>query len=59
MQLFTCRQENDLIVFHNRGVLHSVTGTLSPDQLRVYHQCNLAASDSPSGPAEEDLQKWV
>ncbi|OSX66802.1 hypothetical protein POSPLADRAFT_1050974 [Postia placenta MAD-698-R-SB12] len=50
---------NDLIVFHNRGVMHSVTGNLKPEQVRTYHQCNLAASDRPVGPDVEDIAKWV
>ncbi|KAF8552332.1 Clavaminate synthase-like protein [Imleria badia] len=52
-------QEKDLILFHNRGLLHSVIGALGPDQGRVFHQCNLAASDVPVGPAEDDVLKWA
>jgi len=52
-------KEKDLIVFHNRGVIHSVTGALKPEQLRVYHQCNLAASDEPNVPSGEDVAKWA
>ncbi|KAJ4482571.1 Clavaminate synthase-like protein [Lentinula aciculospora] len=51
--------ENDLIIFHNRGVLHSVVGTFLPDQVRVFHQCNLAASNEPVGPNVEDVEKWA
>lgn len=30
--------ENDMVLFHNRGVLHSVMGAFTPDQLRMFHQ---------------------
>ncbi|PCH34415.1 Clavaminate synthase-like protein [Wolfiporia cocos MD-104 SS10] len=52
-------REKDLMLFHNRGVLHSVTGNLEPDQIRLYHQCNLAASDGPAGPTADDLEIWA
>ncbi|KAI9566789.1 hypothetical protein HD554DRAFT_2205781 [Boletus coccyginus] len=52
-------QEKDLLLFHNRGLLHSVVGTLKPDQVRIFHQCNLAASDVPAGPTEDDVLKWA
>ncbi|KAE8136497.1 hypothetical protein BDV38DRAFT_293906 [Aspergillus pseudotamarii] len=42
--------EGDMILFNNQGVLHTVVGTLRPDQLRVFRQCNLAASEPPQGP---------
>ncbi|KAI0082139.1 Clavaminate synthase-like protein [Panus rudis PR-1116 ss-1] len=51
--------ENDLVLFHNRGVLHTVVGAFKPDQVRAFHQCNLAASDDPVGPSEEDVKKWA
>ncbi|KAI5116811.1 hypothetical protein M0805_007092 [Coniferiporia weirii] len=49
----------DLILFHNRGVMHSAVGTLKPDQVRLFHQCNLAASDDPVGPDAKDIGKWA
>ncbi|KAI9573048.1 hypothetical protein HD554DRAFT_2013704 [Boletus coccyginus] len=52
-------REKDLVLFHNRGLLHSVVGALKPDQVRVFHQCNLAASDVPAGPTEDDVLKWA
>ncbi|KAG6335453.1 hypothetical protein ID866_3627 [Astraeus odoratus] len=52
-------KERDLVLFHNRGVLHTVVGAFKPDQVRVFHQCNLAASDVPAGPSEEDVLKWA
>jgi len=49
--------EKDLVLFHNQGVLHSVVGAFREDQVRAFHQCNLAASTDPVGPSEEDLLK--
>jgi len=40
-------RDGDLVIFHNRAVWHSVVGSMRPDDLRVYHQCNLAASEPP------------
>ncbi|KAG8971310.1 hypothetical protein FRC05_011302 [Tulasnella sp. 425] len=51
--------EKDLVLFHNRGVLHSVVGAFAPDQVRAFHQCNLAASSDPVGPSEEDVAKYA
>lgn len=53
------RQENDLVLFRNRGLMHSVVGHFTEDQVRVFHQCNLAASDEPVGPDAEDIKKWA
>jgi alpha-ketoglutarate-dependent taurine dioxygenase len=39
----------DLVIFNNRAVWHTVVGSLRPDELRVYHQCNLASSEPPRG----------
>ncbi|KAK0465913.1 uncharacterized protein EV420DRAFT_1261465 [Desarmillaria tabescens] len=52
-------KEKDLVIFHNRRVLHSVVGAFTPDQVRAFHQCNLAASDDPIGPTAEDVKKWA
>jgi len=52
-------EENDLVIFHNRGILHSVVGAFKPDQVRAFHQCNLAASGDPIGPNTEDVAKWA
>jgi alpha-ketoglutarate-dependent taurine dioxygenase len=43
-------QAGDLVIFNNRGVWHSVVGSLEPGDVRVYHQCNLASSEPPLGP---------
>jgi len=42
-------RDGDLVIFHNRAVWHSVVGSMQPTDLRVYHQCNLAASEPPLG----------
>jgi xanthine dioxygenase len=47
------------MLFYNRGVIHSVVGALGPDQLRVFHQCNLAAEEDPIGPDAEDVRNWI
>ncbi|KAF9025440.1 Clavaminate synthase-like protein [Hymenopellis radicata] len=52
-------KERDLVVFHNRGVLHSVVGAFTKDQVRAFHQCNLAASDDPLGPGVDDIKRWA
>ncbi|KZT21960.1 Clavaminate synthase-like protein [Neolentinus lepideus HHB14362 ss-1] len=51
--------EKDLIIFHNRGLLHCIAGSLSEEQVRVFHQCNLAGSDDPTGPTNDDIKKWA
>ncbi|KAL0564229.1 hypothetical protein V5O48_017825, partial [Marasmius crinis-equi] len=51
-------KEKDLFLFHNRGVMHSVVGHFKEGQVRLLHQCNLAASDEPIGPSTEDRLKW-
>lgn len=43
-------EEGDLVLFNNRGVLHSVVGAFKPDEIRLFRQCNLAASEPPVGP---------
>lgn len=51
---------NDLVLFHNRGLLHSVTGAFQPDEKRAFWQCNLASSDGgPIGPSVEDLVMYA
>jgi alpha-ketoglutarate-dependent taurine dioxygenase len=42
--------EGDLALFNNHGVLHSVTGSFTPEEVRIFRQCNLAASEAPLGP---------
>ncbi|KAI5356848.1 putative TauD/TfdA-like domain, taurine dioxygenase TauD-like superfamily [Septoria linicola] len=43
-------EEGDLALFNNHGVLHSVTGSFLPEEVRIFRQCNLAASEEPLGP---------
>ncbi|KDQ62933.1 hypothetical protein JAAARDRAFT_28900 [Jaapia argillacea MUCL 33604] len=52
-------KEKDLVLFHNRGVLHSVVGAFTKEQVRAFHQCNLAASDDPTGPTADDIKKYA
>lgn len=42
-------EEGDLVLFHNRGVLHSVVGAFGDDEVRLFRQCNLAAGEGPVG----------
>lgn len=43
-------EAGDLALFNNHGVLHSVTGSFMPEEVRIFRQCNLAASEAPLGP---------
>jgi len=43
-------QEGDMVLFNNHGVIHSVVGSFTHDQVRIFRQCNLAASEEPLGP---------
>ncbi|EIN14267.1 Clavaminate synthase-like protein [Punctularia strigosozonata HHB-11173 SS5] len=52
-------REKDLVLFHNRGLLHTVVGAFKKDQVRAFHQCNLAASADPVGPTADDVAKWA
>lgn len=36
--------------FLSQGVLHSVTGSFLPEEVRIFRQCNLASSEGPLGP---------
>lgn len=49
----------DLILFHNRGTLHTITGSFKPEQKRAFWQCNLASSDQPVGPTEQQIQMYA
>lgn len=42
--------EGDIAIFNNHAVLHSVTGSFAADEVRIFRQCNLAASEPPAGP---------
>lgn len=43
-------EEGDLVLFHNRGVIHSVVGAFAEEEVRLFRQCNIAASRLPEGP---------
>jgi len=43
-------QEGDMVLFNNHGVLHSVVGAFAEDEVRLFRQCNMAASEPPVGP---------
>jgi alpha-ketoglutarate-dependent taurine dioxygenase len=46
-------KQGDLVLFHNRGVLHSVVGAFAETEVRLFRQCNVAASTFPEGSGEE------
>ncbi|KAF3360577.1 Coatomer subunit beta [Verticillium dahliae VDG1] len=43
-------EEGDFVIFHNRGVLHSVVGAFAEHEVRLFRQCNIAGSELPVGP---------
>ncbi|KAM0252779.1 hypothetical protein ACHAQJ_007617 [Trichoderma viride] len=43
-------QGGDLMIFHNRGLLHSVVGTLAEDEVRIMRQCIISGTEMPQGP---------
>lgn len=45
-------EEGDLVLFHNRGLIHSVVGAFAEDEVRLFRQCNIAATHLPEGPLE-------
>lgn len=42
--------EGDLVLFNNQGVTHSVVGAFSPEEKRLFRQCNMASSEGVMGP---------
>lgn len=42
--------EGDLVLFNNHGVMHSVVGAFERKEVRIFRQCNMAASRAPVGP---------
>ena len=46
-------EEGDMVIFNNQGVLHSVVGAFAPEEVRLFRQCNMAASEPPLGPETE------
>ena len=49
----------DLVIFNNRGVWHSVVGTLKASDKRVFHQCNLAGSEGPLEYSKEEIDALI
>lgn len=45
--------EGDCVLFNNQGVLHSVVGAFSPEENRLFRQCNLASSEGVMGPDDK------
>ncbi|TDZ54376.1 putative dioxygenase [Colletotrichum trifolii] len=45
-------EQGDFVVFHNRGVIHSVVGAFAENEVRLFRQCNIAGSKLPEGPVE-------
>ncbi|KAL2682802.1 Alpha-ketoglutarate-dependent xanthine dioxygenase xan-1 [[Neocosmospora] mangrovei] len=44
-------EQGDFVLFHNRGLIHSVVGAFAEDEVRLFRQCNIAGSQLPQGPA--------
>ncbi|KAH8679349.1 hypothetical protein BGZ61DRAFT_360036 [Ilyonectria robusta] len=42
-------KEGDLVLFNNHGVMHSIVGSFSEGEVRIFRQCNMAASYPPKG----------
>jgi alpha-ketoglutarate-dependent taurine dioxygenase len=42
--------EGDCVLFNNQGVLHTVVGAFTPDEKRLFRQCNFASSEGVMGP---------
>ncbi|WYZ43305.1 hypothetical protein EsH8_VI_001004 [Colletotrichum jinshuiense] len=45
-------EQGDFVIFHNRGLIHSVVGAFAEDEVRLFRQCNIAGSRLPEGPVE-------
>lgn len=43
-------EEGDCVLFHNRGVLHTVVGAFAPTEQRLFRQCNIASNEGVLGP---------
>jgi alpha-ketoglutarate-dependent taurine dioxygenase len=46
-------EAGDLAIFNNHAVLHSVTGSFESDEVRIFRQCNMAATAPPVGPGSQ------
>ncbi|PKK45329.1 hypothetical protein CI102_10127 [Trichoderma harzianum] len=45
-------EEGDFVIFHNRGLQHSIVGSLAEDEVRIMRQCIIAGTEMPEGPEE-------
>ncbi|KAH6976299.1 hypothetical protein BKA56DRAFT_589395 [Ilyonectria sp. MPI-CAGE-AT-0026] len=45
-------EQGDFVMFHNRGLIHSVVGAFAEDEVRLFRQCNIAGSKLPEGPIQ-------
>jgi alpha-ketoglutarate-dependent taurine dioxygenase len=45
-------KEGDLVLFNNHGLMHSIVGSFKEDEVRLFRQCNMAASRPPLGPGD-------
>lgn len=43
-------EEGDCVLFNNQGVLHTVVGAFTPEEKRLFRQCNMASSEGVAGP---------
>lgn len=43
-------EEGDLVLFNNHGVMHSIVGAFAENEVRLFRQCNMAASRPPMVP---------
>ena len=52
-------KDGDFVIFHNRGLLHSVVGSLKDTDSRIFHQCNIASADAPLPATETDFASYL
>ncbi|KAK4515517.1 uncharacterized protein ATC70_010467 [Mucor velutinosus] len=52
-------RDGDFVIFHNRGLLHSVVGSLRDTDTRIFHQCNIASADAPLPATEADFAPYL
>lgn len=52
-------KDGDFVIFHNRGVLHSVVGSLKDTDVRIFHQCNMASAEDPISVTAEDFAPYA
>jgi xanthine dioxygenase len=43
-------EEGDFVIFHNRGLMHTLVGTLAEDEVRIMRQCIISGTEMPMGP---------